>query len=65
MQSDYFGTDKGHIFKYDPKTGGCSLYKKLKYSVHHMVFNSDNHPLVIVPYAVYDPSIPECALRGV
>jgi hypothetical protein len=51
----YFGTDKGHIFKYDPETGGWSLYKKLKYSVHHMFFNSDNHPLVIVPYAVYDP----------
>jgi hypothetical protein len=51
----YFGTDKGHIFKYHPETGECGLYKKLKYSIHHIVFNSNNHPLVIVPYAVYDP----------
>jgi hypothetical protein len=51
----YFGTDKGHIFKYNSITGNCDLYKKIKYSVNHIFFNSDNYPLTIVPYAVYDP----------
>jgi outer membrane protein assembly factor BamB len=55
MDAIYFGTDKGHIFKYNPVTGNCDLYKKLKYSVNHIFFNSANYPLVIVPYAVYDP----------
>lgn len=55
MNVIYFGTDKGHIFRYSPEKRVWSLDRKLKYSVHHMVFNSDNHPLIIVPYAVYDP----------
>lgn len=55
MNAIYFGTDKGHIFKYQPETGECYVFKKLKYAVHYIVFNSDNHPLVIVPYAIYDP----------
>jgi hypothetical protein len=55
MDAIYFGTNKGHIYKYNPATGECDLCKKLKYSVHHLVFNSRNQPLVIVPYAVYDP----------
>lgn len=55
MNVIYFGTEKGHIFKFSPEKRVWSLDRKLKYPVHHIVFNSDNHPLVIVPYAVYDP----------
>jgi hypothetical protein len=51
----HFGTDKGHIFRFQPTNAELSLYKKLKYPVHHIFFNSDNYPLVITPYAVYDP----------
>ncbi len=51
----HFGTDKGHFFKYSPATAEFSLYKKLKYPIHHIFFNSSNHPLAIVPYAIYDP----------
>lgn len=51
----YFGTDKGHIFQYKPGTGEWVIYKKIKYSVHHVFFNSENNPILIVPYAVYDP----------
>lgn len=51
----YFGTDKGHMFRFDPGTGKFDLYKKLRYAVYHIFFNSENCPLVIVPYALYDP----------
>jgi hypothetical protein len=55
MDAIYFGTDKGHIFKFGPEKKVWSLERKLTNPVHHIVFNSDNHALVIVPYAVYDP----------
>jgi len=51
----YFGTNQGHIFRFQPVSKEFSLYKKLRYPVHHIFFNSENHPLVITPDAVYDP----------
>lgn len=51
----YFGTDKGHIFKYDAASRKYSLYKKIEYSVYDIVFNTDDRLLVIVRNGVYDP----------
>ncbi len=47
---------KSHIFRLQPGSLEFSLYKKLRYPVHHHLFSTQsNHPLVITPYAVYDP----------
>ncbi|WP_160144087.1 hypothetical protein [Chryseolinea soli] len=51
----YFGTDKGDILIYRPETNALSHQRKLKYSANYLCFNSDNHPVAIIPYAVYDP----------
>jgi hypothetical protein len=51
----YFGTNTGHVFQYKPETGEWLLYKKIRYRVHHLFFNSENQPIFIIANAVYDP----------